>query len=203
MNSSPDFEDFFRMLADDWGGWVGTMLCRVVHPQTQAPDCVYAFDGTQLAVRNSEVVGRRGELDAGAHRKTPHLLPKAGDALLSALIVGALRAILQLDCHPVYGASMLFTCGYAPFPMPVSFDARIAQHNKRVSLIGRDEEVKAAHRWLGAGRALSHERRQEARSAHKIIAFDEEACLQQAHEAMLKASLGSRPTIPGIFVRWN
>lgn len=26
-------------------------------------------------------------------------------------------------------------------------------------------------------------------SAHKIIAFDEEACLQQAHEAMLKASL--------------
>jgi hypothetical protein len=26
--------------------------------------------------------------------------------------------------------------------------------------------------------------------AHKIIAFDEEACLQQAYEAMLKASLG-------------
>src|SRR2546428_12078717 len=27
-------------------------------------------------------------------------------------------------------------------------------------------------------------------SAHKIFAFDEEACLQQAYEAMLKASLG-------------
>jgi len=26
--------------------------------------------------------------------------------------------------------------------------------------------------------------------AHKILAFDEEACLQQAYEAMLKASLG-------------
>jgi hypothetical protein len=28
-------------------------------------------------------------------------------------------------------------------------------------------------------------------SAHKILAFDEEACLQQAYEAMLKASLAS------------
>jgi hypothetical protein len=27
-------------------------------------------------------------------------------------------------------------------------------------------------------------------SAYKILAFDEEACLQQAYEAMLKASLG-------------
>ena len=27
-------------------------------------------------------------------------------------------------------------------------------------------------------------------SGHKILAFDEEACLQQAYEAMLKASLG-------------
>ena len=27
-------------------------------------------------------------------------------------------------------------------------------------------------------------------SAHKILTFDEEACLQQAYEAMLKASLG-------------
>src|SRR5207244_1409662 len=27
-------------------------------------------------------------------------------------------------------------------------------------------------------------------SAHKILAFDEEACLQQAYEAMLKAALG-------------
>src|SRR3984893_10446416 len=27
-------------------------------------------------------------------------------------------------------------------------------------------------------------------SAHKILAFDEEACLQQGYEAMLKASLG-------------
>ncbi len=27
-------------------------------------------------------------------------------------------------------------------------------------------------------------------SAHKILAFDEEACLQQAYEAMLKTSLG-------------
>src|SRR6266481_3437946 len=27
-------------------------------------------------------------------------------------------------------------------------------------------------------------------SAHKILAFDEEACLEQAYEAMLKASLG-------------
>jgi len=28
-------------------------------------------------------------------------------------------------------------------------------------------------------------------SAHRILAFDEEACLQQAYEAMLKASSGS------------
>jgi hypothetical protein len=28
-------------------------------------------------------------------------------------------------------------------------------------------------------------------SGRKILAFDEEACLQQAYEAMLKASLGS------------
>src|SRR5262250_1693094 len=27
-------------------------------------------------------------------------------------------------------------------------------------------------------------------SAHKILAFDEEACLEQAYEAMLKAALG-------------
>jgi uncharacterized protein (UPF0332 family) len=27
-------------------------------------------------------------------------------------------------------------------------------------------------------------------SAHRVLAFDEEACLQQAYEAMLKASLG-------------
>jgi hypothetical protein len=48
-------------------GRVGTMLCRGVHPQTRAPDFVDAFDDAQLAVRNSEVAGRRGELDAGAH----------------------------------------------------------------------------------------------------------------------------------------
>jgi hypothetical protein len=35
-------------------------------------------------------------------------------------------------------------------------------------------------------------------SARKILAFDEEACLQQAYEAMLKASLGFnvQPWIP-------
>jgi hypothetical protein len=43
---------------------------------------------------------------------------------------------------------------------------------------------------LGANRAVSGERRQEAGSAHKILAFDEEASLQQAYEAMLRASLG-------------
>jgi hypothetical protein len=32
--------------------------------------------------------------------------------------------------------------------------------------------------------------RKKLTSAHKILAFDEEACLQQAYEAMLKASLG-------------
>ncbi len=37
-----------------------------VHPQAQTPVFVDAFDGAQLAVRNSEVVGRRGELDAAA-----------------------------------------------------------------------------------------------------------------------------------------
>jgi hypothetical protein len=31
-------------------------------------------------------------------------------------------------------------------------------------------------------------------SAHKILAFDEEACLQQAYEAMLKASVSCSAT---------
>jgi hypothetical protein len=56
--------------------------------------------------------------------KLPHLLPEDRDALLSARIVSSLRAVLQFDCQPVFGASMLFTCAYSPFPMPVSFDAR-------------------------------------------------------------------------------
>jgi uncharacterized protein (UPF0332 family) len=35
-----------------------------------------------------------------------------------------------------------------------------------------------------------HSAEKKLASAHKILAFDEEACLQQAYEAMLKASLG-------------
>jgi uncharacterized protein (UPF0332 family) len=35
-----------------------------------------------------------------------------------------------------------------------------------------------------------HNAEKKLASAHKILAFDEEACLQQAYEAMLKASLG-------------
>ena len=38
-----------------------------VHPQAQPPVFVDALDGPQLAVRNFELVGRRGELDAVAH----------------------------------------------------------------------------------------------------------------------------------------
>src|SRR5580704_15289344 len=38
-----------------------------VHPEAQTPVFIDAFDGTQLAVRNSEVIGRRGKLNAVAH----------------------------------------------------------------------------------------------------------------------------------------
>ena len=43
--------------------------------------------------------------------------------------------------------------------------------------------------WLQIERFLQSSEKKLA-SAHKILAFDEEACLQQAYEAMLKASLG-------------
>jgi uncharacterized protein (UPF0332 family) len=43
--------------------------------------------------------------------------------------------------------------------------------------------------WPQIDRFLASADRKLA-SAHKILAFDEEACLQQAYEAMLKASLG-------------
>jgi uncharacterized protein (UPF0332 family) len=43
--------------------------------------------------------------------------------------------------------------------------------------------------WAQIERFLASADRKLA-SAHKILAFDEEACLQQAYEAMLRASLG-------------
>ena len=43
--------------------------------------------------------------------------------------------------------------------------------------------------WAQIDRFLQSAEKKLA-SAHKILAFDEEACLQQANEAMLKASLG-------------
>ena len=43
--------------------------------------------------------------------------------------------------------------------------------------------------WAQIKRFLQSAERKLA-SAHKILLFDEEACLQQAYEAMLKASLG-------------
>jgi uncharacterized protein (UPF0332 family) len=43
--------------------------------------------------------------------------------------------------------------------------------------------------WEQIERFLASAERKLA-SAHKILAFDEEACLQQAYEAMLRASLG-------------
>lgn len=43
--------------------------------------------------------------------------------------------------------------------------------------------------WAQIERFLQSAERKLA-SAHRILAFDEEACLQQAYEAMLKASLG-------------
>jgi len=43
--------------------------------------------------------------------------------------------------------------------------------------------------WTQIERFLASAEKKLA-SAHKILAFDEEACLQQAYEAMLKASLG-------------
>ena len=42
--------------------------------------------------------------------------------------------------------------------------------------------------WAQVERFLASAERKLA-SAHKILAFDEEACLQQAYEAMLRASL--------------
>jgi hypothetical protein len=43
--------------------------------------------------------------------------------------------------------------------------------------------------WAQIERFLTSAEKKLA-SAQKILAFDEEACLQQAYEAMLKASLG-------------
>jgi len=43
--------------------------------------------------------------------------------------------------------------------------------------------------WAQIDRFLASAEKKLA-AAHKILAFDEEACLQQAYEAMLKASLG-------------
>lgn len=43
--------------------------------------------------------------------------------------------------------------------------------------------------WAQIGRFLASADKKLA-SARKILAFDEEACLQQADESMLKASLG-------------
>jgi hypothetical protein len=43
--------------------------------------------------------------------------------------------------------------------------------------------------WAQIDRFLASASKKLA-SAEKILAFDEEACLQQAYEAMLKASLG-------------
>jgi uncharacterized protein (UPF0332 family) len=43
--------------------------------------------------------------------------------------------------------------------------------------------------WAQVERFLQSAEKKLA-SAHKILAFDDEACLQQAYEAMLKASLG-------------
>jgi len=43
--------------------------------------------------------------------------------------------------------------------------------------------------WVQIGRFLASAERKLA-SAHKILSFDDEACLQQAYEAMLKASIG-------------
>jgi len=55
-------------------GYIKHDCATAVHLQAQPPDFVDALDGPQLAVRDSEVVGRRSELNAVAHRKTPHIL---------------------------------------------------------------------------------------------------------------------------------
>ena len=63
-------------------------------------------------------------------------------------------------------------------------------HNKRVSLIRPDEKLKPhVVDWAQINRFLASADKKLS-SARKILAFDEEACLQQAYEAMLKASLG-------------
>src|SRR5450755_1865300 len=48
-------------------GRVEFNVAATVHPQAQTPVFVDAFDGAHLAVRNSEVIGRRRELDAVSH----------------------------------------------------------------------------------------------------------------------------------------
>jgi hypothetical protein len=48
--------------------------------------------------------------------------------------------------------------------------------------------------WLQIERFLASADK-KLTSARKILAFDEEACLQQAYEAMLKASLGLMLTL--------
>ena len=56
-------------------------------------------------------------------------------------------------------------------------------------LVPREETKATKDRLVQIERFLQSAEKKLA-SAHKILAFDEEACLQQAYEAMLKASLG-------------
>jgi uncharacterized protein (UPF0332 family) len=56
-------------------------------------------------------------------------------------------------------------------------------------LVPREETKAPKIDWAQIERFLQSAEKKLA-SAHKILAFDEEACLQQAYEAMLKASLG-------------
>ena len=56
-------------------------------------------------------------------------------------------------------------------------------------LVQREKTKPQKVDWAQIERFLQSAEKKLA-SAHKILAFDEEACLQLAYEAMLKASLG-------------
>ena len=76
------------------------MLARIerdtpaaIHLQVHAPVVCHALDGAQLAVRDLQVIGRRGELDPVACRERLLLVAVKRDTLLPAWVVSDLRAI--------------------------------------------------------------------------------------------------------------
>ena len=81
--------------------WIEFDRSTTVHFQAQPSIFLDAFDCSQLAVGDLEVVRRRGKLDAVADREIPYLIAEYRNTPLSARIVGALRTVLQGNSKPI------------------------------------------------------------------------------------------------------